>query len=134
MISQTQKESMELVVYPDLSYKTVGCLFDVWSGMGFGHKEKFYQKAVALSLEERKIGFEREKIVKVQYKGNDVGIYYIDFIIDNKIDLEIKVRNYFTKQDINQLYGYLKATGLKLGIIAHFTKTGVKFKRILNIR
>ena len=48
--------------------------------------------------------------------------------------LEIKVKNYFSKSDISQLYSYLKAKGLQLGIIAHFTKTGVKFKRVVNIR
>lgn len=47
--------------------------------------------------------------------------------------LEIKKRDHFSKKDIDQVYAYLKATGLKLGIIAYFTKGGVKFKRVLNI-
>jgi len=60
-------------------------------------------------------------------------IYYFDFLIDGKIILETKVRNYFSKKDIDQLCSYLKVKNLKLGIIAHFTKTGVKFKRIVNL-
>ena len=123
----------KLVIYPELSYKIVGCLFNVWNDIGFGHKEKFYQNAIAIGLTDKNIDFEKEKSVKVKYKGENLGVYYLDFLIDNKIVLEIKVRNYFSKQDIDQLYKYLQATDLKLGIIAHFTKGGVKFKRVLNI-
>ncbi|PIS29970.1 MAG: hypothetical protein COT41_03880 [Candidatus Portnoybacteria bacterium CG08_land_8_20_14_0_20_40_83] len=70
----------------------------------------------------------------MNYKNKPIGIYYFDFLIDDKIVLEIKVRDYFSKKDITQLYSYLKAKNLKLGIIAHFTKTGVKFKRVANIK
>ncbi len=63
-----------------------------------------------------------------------VGRYYFDFLIEDKIILEIKVRNYFSKKDIEQLNSYLKATRLKLGIIAHFTRAGVKLKRIVNLK
>ena len=61
-----------------------------------------------------------------------MGIYYFDFLIDNKIILELKVRNYFSNKDISQLYSYLKAKDIKLGLIAHFTRSGVKFKRVVN--
>ena len=62
-----------------------------------------------------------------------MGNYFLDFLIEDKIILEIKKREYFSKQDINQLFEYLQTTGLKLGIIAHFTRIGVKFKRIVNL-
>lgn len=57
----------------------------------------------------------------------------MDFVIEGKIVLEIKVGEHFSKNNINQIYGYLKATDLKLGILANFTRTGVKYKRIINI-
>jgi len=121
------------LIYPDLSYDIVGILFDVGSEVGFGHKEKFYQKALSYALKEAGINFKEQIPVKVCYKNKPIGIYYFDFLIKNKLVLEIKVRNYFSKKDIQQLYRYLKARNLKLGIIAHFTKQGVRFKRVINL-
>ncbi len=120
------------LIYPELSYQIMGILFDVWKEVGTGHKENFYQKAIANDLICKKLSFEEQLPVRINYKGKFIGIYYFDFLIDNKIILEIKVRNYFRKKDIDQLHSYLKARKLKLGIIAHFTNTGVKFKRIVN--
>lgn len=121
------------LIYRELSYKILGALFSSWNGLGFGHKEYFYQKAVAVNLRSAKLKFQEQLPVKIKHKGANIGIYYFDFLIEDKIVLEIKVRNYFSKKDIDQLYSYLKAKNLKLGIIAHFTKTGVKFKRIVNL-
>ena len=101
--------------------------------MGFGYKEKIYQNSIEHTFTQSNIKFRRELPTKIQFKGKDVGIYYFDFLVDGKVVLEIKVRNFFSKKDITQLYSYLKALKLKLGIIAHFTRTGVKFKRIVNL-
>jgi len=121
------------LIYPELSYQIIGSLFDVWKELKFGHKEKIYQKALAEALKERNINFTRENPARIRYKEKIIGIYYFDFLIDNKIVLELKVRNFFSKKDIDQLYSYLRVKKLNLGIVAHFTKTGVKFKRIVNL-
>ena len=121
------------LIYPDLSYQIIGILFDVWIKMGFGYKEKFYQKAAAQGFKVSGLYFTEQLPAKIYYKGKFLGIYYFDFLIENKIILEIKVRNYFSKKDIDQIYSYLKVKKLKLGIITHFTKTGVKFKRVVNL-
>ena len=121
------------LIYPELSYQIVGVLFDVWNEVGFGHKEKFYQNAVSIGLKNIKLNFGEQVPMKVYYKNKKIGLYYFDFFIENKIILEIKVRNYFSKKDIEQAYSYLKSNNLKLCIIAHFTRTGVKYKRILNL-
>ena len=126
-------EKRELM-YSDLSYKVIGVLFEVWNNVGVGHKEKFYQKAVARELEISKTNFKEQLPAKIEYKGKFLGLYYFDFLIEDKMILEIKVRNFFSKKDIEQLYSYLKSKNLKLGMIAHFTRTGVKFKRVLNIK
>lgn len=121
------------LVYPELSYQMMGILFDVWTEVGFGHKEKFYQNAVSIGLKNSEMIFDEQVPMKVYYKNQKIGMYYFDFLIESKIVLEIKVRNYFSKKDIEQVYSYLKSNDLKLGIIAHFTRTGVKFKRVVNL-
>ncbi len=121
------------LLYPDLCYQIVGTLFEAWKNVGPGHKEKFYQKAVAKEFEIKGIKFREQLPVKINYKNKNLGIYYFDFLVEDIVVLEIKVRNYFSKNDIDQLYSYLKAKGLQLGMITHFTKTGAKFKRVVNI-
>ncbi len=121
------------LIYPDLSYTIIGILFEVWNIIGSGHKEKFYQKAIAQALKESGLFYTEQLPAKIYFKGESIGVYYFDFFIEGKIVLEIKVREYFSKQDIEQLYRYLKAKNLKLGIIAHITKSGIKFKRVVNL-
>ena len=122
------------LIYPELCYRVMGILFEVWTNLGSGHKEKIYQEAIAKELENSKLNFKRELPVKIIYKNKPIGIYYFDFIIEEKLILEVKVRNYFSIKDIKQLYSYLKSKDLKLGVIAHFTGMGVKFKRVVNIK
>jgi len=121
------------LIYSDLTHKIIGALFNVFNDIGPGHKESFYQKGVACELKEIGLIFKEQLPAKIIYKGKNIGIYYFDFLIDGRVVLEIKVRNFFSAKDIDQLYSYLKVRNLKLGIIAHFTKTGVKFKRIVNL-
>jgi len=69
----------------------------------------------------------------IKFKNDNIGKYFLDFLVDDKIVLEIKKGDRFSRRDIEQIYGYLKATNLKLGIIANFTNNGIKFKRIINL-
>ena len=121
------------LLYPDLCYQIVGILFEVWKNLGSGHKEKFYGKAAAREFKIKGLKFQEQLPAKINYKKENLGIYYFDFLIEDKIVLETKVKNFFSKKDIDQLYSYLKVKGLQLGIVAHFTNTGVKFKRVVNI-
>jgi GxxExxY protein len=97
------------LIYPELSYQIIGILFEVWTKLGFGHKENFYQNAIAQEFTNLDLKFKEKLPVKISYKGKVIGIYYFDFLIEDKVILEVKVRNYFSKKDIEQLYSYLKA-------------------------
>ncbi len=121
------------LLYPELSYQIIGVLFDVFVNLGFGYKENQYQKAIEIGLKDSDIKYNKELPVKISYKNNFITTVYLDFLIADKIILEIKQGNYFNKKDIEQIYNYLKSTNLKLGILARFTKSGVKFKRVVNI-
>jgi len=121
------------LLYPELSYQVVGILFDIFTELGYGYRENQYQKAVEMALKSIKLGYEKELPVKISYKGEFVTTVYLDFLIDSKIVLELKQGNRFNKKDIEQVYNYLKVTKLKLGILARFTKSGVKFMRVVNI-
>ena len=115
----------------ELSYRLMGILFDVHNTMGGGYQEKYYQKAIKLSLIEGKIPFLEQVRADLIIKGQTIGRYYIDFVIDHKIVLEIKSRLNFSKRDVAQVLGYLRQSNLDLGILASFSTDGLKYKRLL---
>ena len=119
------------IIFPDLSYKIMGILFDIYHVFGNGFQEKYYYKAIKKGLDAAKIPYLEQVRTDLEIRGYDLGRFYIDFIIDNKIVLEIKSKLYITQKDIIQVLAYLKKTGLQLGILASFTKDGVRYKRIL---
>lgn len=121
------------LIYPKLSYKIVGILYEVFNNLGYGYQEKYYQRALESSFRKNNIKFKSQLYVKLKYKDNNIGFYLIDFLIEDKIVLEIKVGNHFSQQSIKQAFAYLEATKLKLAILANFTNKGIVFKRILNI-
>jgi GxxExxY protein len=121
------------LIYPELSYKIIGVLYDVYNTIGYGYQEKYYYKAIRTGLEANRIALKEQVHVPLTYKNTIIGGYFIDFVIENKIVLEIKKGNHFSKTNIEQVYAYLESTGMKLGILANFTSDGIKFKRILNL-
>jgi len=122
---------MAELVYKKLSYIIVGILFKVYNELGGGYQEKYYQKVIGLELKRRNINFQEQVPVDIAYNKKRIGKYYLDFVIDNKIVLEIKTAFRFYPRDVKQILAYLKATGLELGILASFSKGELKFKRIL---
>jgi len=121
------------ILYPELSYKIVGILFEVHNKLGYGYQEKYYEKAIAKYFDIHSIRFKRQAPYQIRMCGDIIGRYYLDFLIENKVVLEIKKGNYFPKQNIDQVNAYLKVTNLQLGILANFTSTGIKFMRLVNI-
>lgn len=86
---------------------------------------------MAKELEERGIEFKEQLPVRLYYKGEKLGIYYFDFLIEDKIILEIKSSSKFYPRDIKQVLGYLKSMNINLGLLACFGKNGLIYKRIL---
>ena len=122
------------LILPDLSYKIVGILFDVFNSLGYGYKEIYYQRAIVESFRGVGISFKEQITVPLIFKGKKIGDHRFDFLVEDKIILEIKRGDYFSRSDINQLHGYLLSSGLKLGLLAYFSSKGLKFKRIVNIK
>lgn len=126
--------SSDELIYADECYKIIGIIFGVFNEVGYGYKESYYQKAIARVFTKKNIPFKEQLRAKVKFKGEDLGVLILDFLVFGKIVIEIKQKRYFSQRDIKQLYSYLKAMNLKLGPLIYFTKDGVRFKRIVNLR
>jgi GxxExxY protein len=88
------------LVYPDLCYQIIGILFEVYRQLGGGYHEKYYQKIVAKESNKCGLGFYEQVATLLIYKGSKVGNYFLDFVIANKIVLELKRGDRFSQKDI----------------------------------
>jgi len=121
------------LLYKDLSYQIQGAAIEVRKNFGPGHKESIYQNAFAEELKSRGINFEKEKNIKIYSpKTNKViGYYKPDFIIDNKIIIELKAVEKIPRMFIDQLYDYLKNSEYELGYFINFASPKLYMKRII---
>jgi len=122
---------MAELIYPEMSYKLVGILFKVYNQLGGGYQEKYYQQAIKRELFVNQIPFLEQVRTDFNYNGKIIGRYYLDFIIDHKIVLEIKTTPSFSTKDIMQVLNYLKQSSLQLGILASLNRNNMIYKRIL---
>jgi len=123
--------SFPKLIYPDLSYKINGILFAVHNELGRFSNEKQYADAIENFLKRLHIAYEREKVLPPSFE-NEQKRNKVDFLIENKIILEIKAKNILTREDYYQVKRYLVALNKKLGIIVNFRKRYIEPKRILN--
>lgn len=99
--------------------------------LGYGFLERVYQRALQVELLRRGAIAELEKRIQVQYKGVIVGDYDVDLLVDGCVVVEIKVAPQYDKRDEAQLLNELRATGLKVGMLANFGRTKVEYKRLI---
>lgn len=103
-----------------LTYSVIGAFFDVYNTLGFGFLEHIYVMALERELVGRSHTVAREVGVRVWYKGEALGHQRIDMIIDDKLVVETKAAYELHKGAQRQLYNYLRATNLKVGLLLHF--------------
>jgi GxxExxY protein len=123
---------MSNIIYKDESYSIVGVLFEVYNNLGSGFSEIVYKDAIQYELKTQNISFQREKEFKVQYK--DVILphkFYADFVVFDKIILEIKSVENLHDKHVAQCINYLKVSNFKLAILANFHKDLLDHKRIV---
>jgi GxxExxY protein len=137
-IGKDRKMSMKLVgkdvVYPELSYKLMGIAFEIHNILGPGFSENIYEAAFIKELLNRQIPFEQQKQIEVCYKGEIIGVYRLDLLIDNKIVIELKAVNGLNDLFTKQLISYLKASNYRLGILMNFGSKRLEHFRIPNTK
>jgi GxxExxY protein len=131
MVYQLKRNDL---LYADLTDKIIKAVFEVYNGLGDDLLEKYYQRALAVAFTKLGLAFEQQVLVPLIFNGVSIGRYFLDFLVEGKVVVEIKKDNNFGKKNIDQLYSYLKATNLQLGLLINFTKSGVKIKRIVNLQ
>ncbi len=103
-----------------LTEKIIGIFYRVYNKLGYGFLEKVYENAMVVEFEQEGINFKNQVPIKVHYEGRVVGDYVADFVIDNKIIVELKAMQEICESHKYQLLNYLRATNNSVGLLLNF--------------
>ncbi|MCI2425483.1 GxxExxY protein [Candidatus Acetothermia bacterium] len=121
----------EKILHKELSYKVIGAVMEVHNTLGAGFLEKVYENAVIIKLNKNGMKVVQQAPLKVHFEGEIVGEYFADILVEDEIILEMKCVEKITDIHRAQVINYLKATGLKLGIIINFARPKLEYERIV---
>ena len=119
------------ILYKELSYAIIGAAMEVHRILGPGFLESVYQAALAHEFTLRGIPFEQFRRLPVMYKGNLVGDYIADFVVNNQIIVEIKAVSSLNEAHKAQALNYLAATGFRLALLINFGAESLQRKRVV---
>ena len=118
----------------DITYAINGAVFEVNRVLGPGFLEKVYEKALLIELKKRGLKAESQVPIKVSYKEENVGEYFVDILVEEKVIVEVKTVETFDKIHEAQLLNYLKASGIQVGLLVNFKHPKADVKRmVLNL-
>jgi GxxExxY protein len=123
---------MEKKIKDDITYKVIGCAMSVHNELGPGFQDVIYQRCLAIVLEKSSLGFEREKEQTLFYKGVEVGTRRADFVIENKITVEIKACIDLEDVHLAQAKNYVVAYNFPQGLLINFGAKSLQYKLLFN--
>jgi GxxExxY protein len=118
----------------DITYQINGAVFEVNRVLGAGFLEKVYENALFIELQMRGLKAESQVPLQVHYKGEVIGEYVVDILVEDAVILELKAVEQIQKIHEAQLLNYLKATGVNVGLLINFKHPKAEIKRfVLNL-
>ena len=118
--------------FEDLSRKIIGAALEVHRELGPSFLENIYEEALKVDFEEHGLGYECQKEIKIEYLGVVIGTHRLDLVVENGIIIELKAISELADIHFAQLRSYLKATGLKVGLLLNFGKPTLEIRRVVN--
>ncbi|MEA3286076.1 MAG: GxxExxY protein [Candidatus Marinimicrobia bacterium] len=119
------------LVHEDLTYKIIGCAFEVHKELGPGFLESAYEAAMKIELKADNLEVISQKQFPLIYKGVKIKDFFCDLVVEDKVIVELKAISRITDIERAQLLNYLKVTGIKVGLIINFGQTSLKHVRMV---
>lgn len=128
---QDADSATDALIYRDLTYRIRTSVFNVKKELGLGHKEVIYQKALALEFKKNNLPFSEQVQIPITFRGKKIGTYIPDFVIDNKVVIELKSLPFLGDQPKKQLWQYIKSSDYKLGLLINFGNSDLEIQRVI---
>jgi GxxExxY protein len=113
-----------------LTHAIIGCAMKVHSALGNGFQEIIYQRALAIEMEKQGLDFSREQEMPIFYDGIDIGTRRVDFLLENRVLVELKALVKLEDVHLAQALNYLEAFRLPTGLLINFGARSLEFKRL----
>jgi GxxExxY protein len=118
--------------YSEVTGKIIGSAMRVHSTLGNGFQEVIYQRCLAIEMAKNGLGFAREMEMPIYYDGVDVGTRRVDFLVEDKIMVELKAVSKLEDIHLAQAINYLEAYKIETGLLINFGGKSLEFKRVIN--
>jgi len=129
---ETLARGKETHQFEELSSRIIGAAIEVHRELGPGFLEAIYEEALKVELSEQSMRYDSQKEIKIEYLGVEIGVHRFDLLIEKKIIVELKAVKELTDIHFAQLRSYLKAAGLKVGLLLNFAKPTLEIRRVVN--
>ncbi|RME20210.1 MAG: GxxExxY protein [Candidatus Zixiibacteriota bacterium] len=118
--------------YDALTEQVIGCAYAVGNELGYGFLEKVYENALRIEIERAGLRVVQQQPIQVSYRGQVVGDFVADLVVEGDLIVELKAVRQLDDIHLAQCLNYLKATGLKVGLLINFGGDRVQVKRVVN--
>lgn len=116
----------------ELTYKVIGCTMKVHNVLGNGFQEVIYQRCLAIELEKASVAFMREVEQTIYYEGIDVGTRRADFVVEEKVMVELKALINLEDVHLAQAKNYIVAYDFPIGLLINFGAVSLQYKKVFN--
>jgi GxxExxY protein len=120
--------------HEEITCKVIACAMEVHRKPGPGYPEYIYHRAIIIEFKLQNVYFEDEFEIKIYYKGGQVGIRRVDFLVEKEVPVEIKAAIELSDLNIAQAKNYLEAGGIEIGLLINFGASNLQFKRMIDNR
>lgn len=115
--------------HEEITRSVIGCAFEVINELGAGFLESVYEKALLLALRQKGLSAESQHPIKVTFRGECVGDFYADILVEEKVIVELKAVKAIAPEHQAQIINYLNATGLEVGLLINFGNAKLEYRR-----
>ena len=112
-----------------LTRAIIGCAFQVSNELGAGFLESVYEQAMLVALKDEGIIAVSQKPIEVTFRGQAVGTFFADLLVENKVLVELKAAKAIAPEHQAQVINYLKTTGIEVGLLINFGNPRLEYKR-----
>jgi GxxExxY protein len=131
-MSENNSQKDRPLLYKNLTHKIIGAALEVYKVLGYGFIEEVYETALLKEFKLRGIPAQNDCHIQVSYKGDTIPCNLPNILVDDKVIVDLRAHEQYNPMHESQMINYLKATGIRVGLIINFGRDGCKPRRFVS--